>query len=62
MHVIEALRPLLQRVAYPADRAEILHTLRALDAPPELLDRVATLPDARYGSADTVLDLLRGRH
>ncbi len=60
MHVLEALRPLLQRVDYPADKAEILHTVRVLGAPPELLDRLATLPDYRYGSADSVLDALRG--
>jgi len=60
MVTIQQIRTVLERVAFPAEKAEILMTLHRLEAPPEMIERVQHIPEYRYGSVDTVLDALRG--
>ena len=60
MLTLPEMRTVLQQVAYPATREEILLTLAAQDMPEEFLTRLRKLPEYRYGSVDTVMDALRG--
>jgi hypothetical protein len=59
MVTLQKIRELLERVAFPTTKDEILATLTRLDAPAQVIERVQTLPEYRYGSVDSVLDTLR---
>ncbi len=59
MITLPQLRSILEHVAFPATKAEIVETARRLDESDEAIARLQTLPEYRYGSVDTVLDALR---
>lgn len=60
MPTLQEMRTMLERLEFPADKADMLHMLTLMDAPASVLETIRTLPDHRYGSVDTVMDALRG--
>lgn len=61
MVTLQKIHDLLEHVAFPATKDEILATLTRLGVAEQILERVRTLPEYRYGSVDSVLDALRGQ-
>ena len=61
MLTLPEIRTVLMRVAFPATPEEMIRTATVEQAPDELLARLRTLPQHRYGSLDAVIDALRGQ-
>lgn len=59
MLTLMEIRAVLQRADYPATREDLIAQVRRMEGPEEIISRLRTLPEHRYGSTDTVLDALR---
>jgi hypothetical protein len=56
---LQDIRTILLRATYPASKQELIDHVRRGNYPEEVEAHVQALPEAMYGSVDTVMDLLR---
>lgn len=61
---LQEMHDVLVRLEYPATKRELIRQVNHLQFPYRYVDRLQTLPDETteqfYGSADSVMDALRG--
>ncbi len=59
MITLHDIRAIIARIIYPASKDEILFFVRKEGYPDEVAQRLERLPETLYGSADSVIDILR---
>lgn len=56
---LQEIHAIVTRISFPASKEEILDYVRKEGYPDEIRQRLETLPEYRYGSANSVMDALR---
>lgn len=57
---LEEIHDILMRMTFPATRESLIEQAVHMEASDAVLQRLRALPEHYYGSADTVMDALRG--
>ena len=60
MITLQDINTIIMRASYPASKEDLIAFVRREGYPEEVARRLEVIPEHEYGSADTVMDALRG--